>query len=188
LTLLNRVKAGDPAAWDRLVSLYYPLVYGWCRQGVRQAEDAQDVAQEVFQTLVTGLWNFRLRHPGDTFRGWLRGVVRHKLQDYWRRQQAGEQAAGGDASPRWSDLPDVAADGSSGDAPAPESARLVWRALGLVRGEFEERTWQAFWRVTVDGESPADVAASLGVSRNAVFKAKSRVLARLRQELDEDFG
>jgi RNA polymerase sigma-70 factor (ECF subfamily) len=46
---------------------------------------------------------------------------------------------------------------------------------------FEERSWQAFWRVVVEGQRLADVAAELGLTRNAVYIAKSRILRRLRE-------
>jgi RNA polymerase sigma-70 factor, ECF subfamily len=57
--------------------------------------------------------------------------------------------------------------------------------MELVRGEFEERTWLAFWRVTAEEKPPAVVAEELGMTLQAVYKAKSRVLCRLRQELDD---
>jgi RNA polymerase sigma-70 factor (ECF subfamily) len=57
------------------------------------------------------------------------------------------------------------------------------RALELVRSQFEDKTWQAFWRCAVDGQSPAEVSQALGMTQVAVRKAKSRVLHRLRDEL-----
>jgi DNA-directed RNA polymerase specialized sigma24 family protein len=53
-----------------------------------------------------------------------------------------------------------------------------------VQAEFEERTWQAFWRATIDEEPTADIAADLGMSAGAVRKAKFRVLRRLRSEFE----
>lgn len=53
-----------------------------------------------------------------------------------------------------------------------------------MRGDFEQRTWQAFCRATVESDTPADVAADLGIFVWAVYKARARVLSRLRQELD----
>jgi RNA polymerase sigma-70 factor (ECF subfamily) len=57
--------------------------------------------------------------------------------------------------------------------------------LDLVRGEFENRTWEAFWRTAVEDRPARDVADELGMSVLAVYKAKSRVLRRLRQELGD---
>ena len=65
------------------------------------------------------------------------------------------------------------------------SARLFARALELIRGEFEERTWTAFWRTAVEGQAAKDVAADLSMSPGAVRVAKSRVLHRLREELGD---
>jgi RNA polymerase sigma-70 factor (ECF subfamily) len=82
-------------------------------------------------------------------------------------------------------IPDPAV-GSSEDTGASDEAGLVFqRALELIRAEFEETTWQAFWRVSVEDQYPADVAADLGITTNAVYKAKSRVLHRLRHELGD---
>ncbi len=60
------------------------------------------------------------------------------------------------------------------------------RALDQVRAEFEDRSWQAFWRVAVDGRRAADVAAELKISVNAVYVARSRILRRLRDILGPD--
>ena len=182
-SLMNRLKAQDPEAWERMVGLYYPLVYGWCRRRGLQPQDAADVVQDVFRSVHTALERFHRNQPGESFRGWLYGITRHKLVDYWRKQ---ENAVDGRAS----------SDGLSGvfdsqeseaDSSKPsehEATGLMRRALELVRAEFEPRTWQAFWRVSVDGCSAAETARELSVSVNVVYLAKSRVLRRLREELD----
>jgi RNA polymerase sigma-70 factor (ECF subfamily) len=181
-TLLERVRGRDEEAWRRLLHIYGPLVDRWCAlRGVRGA-DADDVRQEVFRAVAAGLDGFRRDRPGDTFRGWLRVITRHKLTDHFRRLDGRPKAKGGTEAQRQlqqfaeSDLPDDTEDDLSG---------LYHRALELVRAEFEPKTWQAFWRTAVDGDSPADVAADLGVTPAAVRKAKSRVLLRLRQEIGD---
>ncbi|MCH8241547.1 MAG: sigma-70 family RNA polymerase sigma factor [Planctomycetes bacterium] len=180
LTLLQRLRQQDQEAWQRMVELYYPLVYRWCRQSGLQQHDVLDVVQEVFRSASTSLDKFRRERPGDTFRGWLRGITRHKLQDHWRHR---EQAAGGtDALRRLEQVPDRA----EGEENEPREAAVVTqRALELIGDEFEERTWQAFWRVNIDGEQPAQVAGDLGMTANAVYKAKARVFRRLREELGD---
>ncbi|HID75877.1 MAG TPA: hypothetical protein EYP56_07755 [Planctomycetaceae bacterium] len=60
---------------------------------------------------------------------------------------------------------------------------LYRRSLELVRAEFENRTWEAFWRTAVDGRPAREVAEELDMSRLAVYQAESRVLRPLRQEL-----
>jgi RNA polymerase sigma-70 factor (ECF subfamily) len=184
MTLLQRARAGDAEAWRRLLHLYVPLVDYWCRQwGVRGA-DSDDVQQDVFSAVAAALPTFQRDRAGGTFRGWLRGITRHKLLDYLRRRDHQPRPAGGsDAHHRLQQVaeppPDLA------EEPAHEVNSLYRRALDLVRSEFEDRSWQAFWRTAVDGQPPADVAAELGMSAVAVRKAKSRVLRRLKDEMGD---
>ncbi len=70
-TLLHLVQAQAPLAWQRLVDLYAPLIYRWCRRRNLQADDAADVAQEVFAAVFAKVGEFRKDRPGDTFRGWV---------------------------------------------------------------------------------------------------------------------
>jgi RNA polymerase sigma-70 factor (ECF subfamily) len=177
-SLLDRVRADDGAAWRRLVALYHPLVLAWCRQGGAGA-DAEDVAQEVFLAIARGLDGFQRAGAGG-FRAWARGVTRHKLLDHFRRRGRSPVAAGGTtAALAVQGLPDPGP-GSLDDA--TETGGLYGRALDLIRSSFEEKTWQAFWQAGVEGRDTAAVAAALGMSPTAVRIAKSRVLARLRQE------
>ena len=94
-SLLDRVKAQDQGAWQRLVKLYGPVVYRWCRRAGLQGSDAADVAQEVFQSMMIGIGGFRRRRPGDSFRGWLWTITKNKLRDHLRRRALRPRAAGG---------------------------------------------------------------------------------------------
>lgn len=185
LSLLFRLKANDAAAWDRLVVLYAPLVYYWCRKLALPDQDAADVFQDVFQSVAAKIAGFRKEQPGDTFRGWLRIITHNKVQDHFRRQVREPQAAGGtEANIRLSQFPSIE-DAEEPDNDDQAYQQLVQRALELIRCEFTPRTWQAFWRVTVDGQRPVDVAEELEMLPGTVRVAKSRVLQRLRQELGE---
>ena len=57
--------------------------------------------------------------------------------------------------------------------------------MDLVRVEFADKTWRAFWRTAVEGVAAKDAAEELGVSPDAVRMAKSRVLRRLREEMPD---
>lgn len=186
-SLLERARARDPEAWRRLIELYGPLVFHWCRQYQLSPEDRADIFQEVFQAVATHLHNFRKDRPGSTFRGWLLVITSNKVRDDFRKQGRQPQAAGGsDANRRLAEVPDAELEPTVGSAPGQE-AGVFHRALELIRADFEDTTWQAFWRLVVDGQAPADIAADLKISANAVYKAKARVLRRLREELGELF-
>ena len=186
-TLLDRVRARRPEAWERLVDLYGPVVYRWCRQSALGPEDAADLVQEVFTAVATHVGEFRRDRPGDSFGARLRTITRNKIRDHYRPRHGKPEARGGtDAQQQLAEI---------GEPPEPPElsdasdngldAWLSRRVLALVRAEFEDRTWQAFRRTAVEGQAPAHVAEDLGMSVQAVYQAKSRVLRRLRQELDE---
>jgi len=184
LTLLQRVRANDQEAWRRLVHLYAPLVRYWASRGGVPLSDGDDLVQEVFKAAAGSLEHFRRDRPGDTFRGWLRGITRHLIAGHFRRRAEQAQAAGGTGA--LDQLHEVAApEAPEEDDPPQQLSDLYRRAVELVRGEFEERSWRMFWQTAVEGRSPVDVAADLGVSPAAVRKAKSRVLHRLKQEVGD---
>ena len=162
--------------------LYRPFVLYWCvRWGVRN-EDADDVAQDVFRAAAAGLEVFRRDRPGDTFRGWLRGITHNMVLQHFRKAERNVLAEGGsDAMQHLQQIPAP----SEHDDPAEEISQLHRRALDLVRAEFEERSWQMFWQTAIEGRPPADVGADLGVSAAAVRQAKSRVLRRLKEEVGD---
>jgi RNA polymerase sigma-70 factor (ECF subfamily) len=184
LSLLERLRANDAAAWERLVQLYRPLVAFWCRRAGLRGPDAEDVAQEAFAAAAAGLGGFRRDRPGDTFRGWLRGITRHRVLLHFRRGRGQPAAEGGsDAWEQLQGLPDPLA-GPEAEEPE-EVGRLYRRAVEQVRGAFEERTWQAFWGTVIEGRPTAAVAGELGMSVTGARQARSRVLRRLKQELGE---
>jgi RNA polymerase sigma-70 factor (ECF subfamily) len=185
-SLLERVQLADTAAWDRLVQLYAPLVYFWCKGWDLQAQDTADVFQEVFLSVAQHIGNFRKERPGDSFRGWLRVITRNKILDQLRRRGHEARGEGGtEAQLRFADLPapSIAEEASAADDQA--SRGLFLRGLTFIRGEFEPHTWQAFWETAVEGRAAADVAAQLSMTPGAVRVAKSRVLQRLRRELGD---
>jgi RNA polymerase sigma-70 factor (ECF subfamily) len=183
VSLLQRLRGRDPNAWQRLTVLYGPLIRFWCRRGGVRAGDEEDVAQDVFLAIAAGLEGFERQRDGS-FRTWLRGITRHKILDYHRRGQRQPVAAvgGSDAWQALQELPDPVA-GSTDDT--LETGSLYRRAVDLIRSEFEERTFQAFWRAGVEQQPTDVVAAALGMSPVAVRIAKSRVLTRLREEAGE---
>jgi RNA polymerase sigma-70 factor (ECF subfamily) len=185
-SLLQRVKSHDPEAWRRLVDLYGPVVYRWCRQWGVVAEDAADVFQEVFSAVAAHVADFRRDQPGDSFHGWLWTITRNKVRDLFRRRQGRPEAQGGtDSQVRLSQIPDDASASLLANPRSDDRIGLAQRALTLIRAEIADRTWEAFWRLTVEGEPGAAVAEDLEMSIQAVYQAKCRVLKQVRLQLGE---
>jgi len=194
-SLLAGVRLRDADAWRRMVKLYTPLVRYWCRKAGLAHDAMDDLVQETFAAVLRGLPKFERSPNGGSFRGWLRTIARNKLNDYFRGRRDKTAAAGGTeahlnlgnlADPLAADIAAEAFD-EAGPADAREATEtgLVFRAaVELIRTEFEPLTQQAFWATTVEERPPAEVAAQLGITLNAVYKAKSRVLRRLREVLE----
>ncbi len=198
-SLIDRIRSDDRDAWDRLVTLYAPLVAHQCRRWRLSEEDTADIFQEVFQAVAAHIAAFRRRTEHDTFRGWLRTITQHKIHDHYRGRQRQPQAEGGSeahermsqfAAPPLGSQTGSESIASANDPPTAEDQaverQLFRRGLELIRAEFEPRTWQAFWLTAVEGRAAADVAVDLKMSPGAVRVAKSRVLGRLRAELGDD--
>jgi len=183
-SLIARIRRHDSEAWRRLVQSYGPLVYGWGRQAGLQSSDAADVMQETFRSVAKSIEVFERNAPGDSFRGWLWTITRNKIRDHFRRAGKRREAQGTPIDQLLQHVPEQPPDelGSSSVIDGA-SVRLVRAAVDEVKGEFEPRTWQAFWRVTVEEQPAADAAAGLGMSVGALYVAKSRVLRRLREVL-----
>jgi len=177
-TLLERLRgARDETAWGRLVDLYTPLLFTWARRRGEAEEDAADLIQEVFVTLVQTLPTFQPARTGS-FRKWLRTILLNKLRDRKRRAARLEKALA-ERLPE-EELPDDAERFWEEDF----QQELARRALQIMQADFAPSTWKACWETVVRGRSLDEVAHELGITRNAAYIARCRVLRRLRQELN----
>ncbi len=182
-SLIGRVKRRDADAWSVMARLYGPLVYGWARQCGLQDQDAADVVQEVFQSVARAIDGFDHDGDGSTFRGWLWTIARNAVRQQARRRARQPEALGGtDANNRWREVPEIA-ENATDPSGTNVQAMLAHRAIRIIQQEFEPRTWEAFWRTTVDGQSAAEIANELGMTPQAIRQAKYRVLCRLREVL-----
>jgi len=192
-SLLMRLKDEDAIAWRDLVHLYSPLIIYWCRKQGAKDRDCEDILQDVFRTVVTNIGEFTKDKPSSTFRGWLRTITRSRIADFYRRKSDEPDAAGGtEAQMRFGQLAEQVKPAEKGDSDekadldeANEYDSLYLRAIELIREEFQEQTWMAFWRTAVDGCSATEVADELGMRPGTVRVAKSRVLQRLRDRLGD---
>jgi RNA polymerase sigma-70 factor (ECF subfamily) len=182
--MLRRAQDHDPDAWRRLVDYYAPRVRMWVGQYRLQAADAADVVQEVFLAVASGLERFRRDRQGDTFRGWLRGITRHKLQDFFRQWHKLQEEAGcmepellasclmGDGAQGTQ----VQVQGFPDDGPICPEYELLFR----LQSECSELEWRIFVRLVGDQQGAAEVADEFHVTRNVVYLTKSRVLKKAR--------
>ena len=182
-SLLVRIKdPRDREAWDQFVEIYAPLVYEMARRRGLQDADAADLTQDVLRSVAGAVGRLDYDRRKGTFRSWLYTVTRNALNTFFDTQRRAPRGTGDSAVLEW-------LEGRPG--PDEESAiwdreyqqRLLAYAAEQVRPSFEETTWQAFWQTAVEGTPGKDVARKLGMTLGAVYIAKSRVLARIKEHV-----
>jgi RNA polymerase sigma-70 factor (ECF subfamily) len=183
-SLLVRIRNRDDAeAWCQFVDLYAPLVHGFARRQGLQDADAADLAQEVFRAVAGAAGRLDYDRQRGSFRGWLFTIVRNRLRDFLDRRRRQTPGSG-----------DSALQAALEQQPAREDElaelwdreferRLLARAAEEARATVEETTWQAFWRTAVEGQGAAQAAQDLGMTVAAVYLAKSRVMAKLKEHV-----
>ena len=177
LSLIERVRdPKDSASWKRLVDLYTPLIRSWLRRSVSEA-DADDLLQEILGAMLRAMPSFEHSGRPGAFRHWLRTTTGYHLAGYWKSRKARTQAP----EFAWDQLEQEESELSRA-LDREHDEFVARRLLVLMEPEFSASTWLAFKRQVLDGLKAAEVATELGTSVNAVLLAKSRVLARLRQE------
>jgi RNA polymerase sigma factor (sigma-70 family) len=184
-TLLDRVglSPNDQVAWARFVDLYGSRILGWCRQWGLQAADSEDVTQDVLLRLAQKLRAFQY-DPSRSFRGWLRTVTQNALADFLADRK--RQCSGSGDDDVLEQLQSVQArDDLVEHLKDQFDAEVVAVACARARARVEPQTWEAFRLTAYEDLSGDDVAARLGMTRATVFKARSRVLGFIREEIKQ---
>ena len=180
-SLLVRIRdRADNDAWARFVEIYGPLIYGFVRKRGLQDADAVDLVQDVLRSVAGAISRLEYDPARGKFRAWLFTIVKNRLRNTLKVQARRESGSG-----------DSAVAEQIANEPAPDDWQVQWEAdhqrrlfgwaSEQVQAEVEDRTWQAFRKTAVDGSSGKEVARELNMSVAAVYLAKSRVMARLKE-------
>src|SRR6516165_5272895 len=184
-SLLQRLRQQpDGDAWQRLVDIYTPLLQQWLGRYGLQASDVDDLIQDVLAVVVREMPQFEHNQHKGAFRRWLRTILVNRLRGFWRARQSRPPAGNSDLAQMLDQLEDPQS-GLSQLWDKEHDRHVMARLLEQIEPEVTPSTWQAFRRVVLDGKDEETVAVELGISVNAVFIAKSRVLARLRREAQD---
>lgn len=179
-------------AWQEFVTLYSPVIYGFAKNRGLQDADAADIMQEVLRSAMGAFDRLDYDPAQGSFRGWLFTITRNKV---FNHLSAGKGKARGSGDPDAHALLAAQPDRQPGLEAAWErdyQRQVANAAMQHIETEFQPATWQAFVKTAVHGQSAGDVAKELKMTPGAVYVAKSRVLARLKDEvqrrLDEEEG
>lgn len=190
LSLIVRLKdRDDQEAWGDFLEIYRPLVYRLAISKGLQDADAEDVVQQVFGAVARAVDRWQPDAARATFRTWLTTIARNAIINALVRR-APDRASGDTADHQL--LAECAAESADSRLLVMESRREIFQwAARRVREEFEPQTWDAFWLTAVEGRDVAEVAQAMDKKPGAVYAARSRVMKRLKQivqQWDDDAG
>ncbi|WP_165701441.1 RNA polymerase sigma factor [Crateriforma conspicua] len=188
-SLLVRLKdRDDQLAWSEFYDIYEPLIYRLATTCGLQDADAREVVQSVCLAVSRSIGQFEHGGRPGCFRAWLRTVTRNQTINQLK-QASRQRVVSDDATAiQWDQLM------CSGDPPDEiirrkfddEHRRQIfcW-ATETLRPRFSPVNWQAFWRTSVQGEPIDLVAHDLNLSRSQVHVARCRIVARIRQLVEQ---
>lgn len=158
--LLAQIRSGSDEAWTRFARLTTPVLFRWAEANGVKDEEASQLVGDVLAVLYQKLSEY---DAGGSFKSWLHGLS----LESWRRLRKDSKLTSADEM-FWKD---------------EYPRQLIQNAVRLVRPEFPADTWRACWEQLLKGTPAAEVAAHLGVDVDIVYTARSRVLRRIRSEL-----
>ena len=184
LTLIARLRDYDDSiAWREFTDIYAPVVHGVIARSGLQYADAADVTQEVFRSVARSINGFRCDRARGSFRGWLMAVIRSRLADFFARTK--KHPSGSGDTMVLSLLENMPDSNELADAWDDEYRRSVFEyATNKIRDSFQESTWTAFWQTAVEGQDSKKVAEELAMTPGAVYIAKCRVLAKIKETIE----
>jgi RNA polymerase sigma-70 factor (ECF subfamily) len=179
VTLLDRLReASDPLAWDEFYQRYWRLIFSTARRRGCSDHTAEEIVQEAMLAVFRGRDAFRYDPSRGRFRDWLGTVVRNAVAAR-RRSPADRARPLADDGPLAA-LADTAAEPDAEWQRRFDLATLA-SLLDVVQHEVAPATFQAFELAVLQEMPGADVARVTGLSRNAVYLARRRILARLKE-------
>ena len=184
-SLMLRVRdLRDRAAWDRFDAIYRPVVYRVARRAGWQHSDAEDLTQRVMVSVAKAVPDWQQDENKGGFRSWLYQVARNALISTLRTSRRDIAVGGSEFLERAQ-----AIESPKGDLERlidEEHHRSLLRlAAELVRDEFQASSWQAFWLTTLGELSVTEAAGKLQLSTGAVYAARSRILRRLQEVVQQ---
>jgi RNA polymerase sigma factor (sigma-70 family) len=182
--LIAGLKSGDEACFQYLVSTYQDLVYNTAYGLLQQAQDAEDVAQEVFLQVFRSVHSFKSEAKLST---WLYKITTSRALDLIRSKKSKKRFAiiqrlwGGDEEAAL-DIPDQYHPGVALEQ--KEDAGKLWRAISKL----PDNQRVAFSLHKLEGLSYQEVSEIMGNSLPAVESLMHRARLNLKKILEKEIS
>lgn len=177
--ILRLPTQSDAQAWREFIEIYEPLLFRFARRRGLQDADAREIAQNVFLSVAKAVERWQPNKEKGRFRAWLFCIARNQLINYVAKYDKQRGSGNSTQLKLLRELPEITPEI---DEITKDYRKEMFRlAAAQARESFQESSWSAFWKTAVLGESVEQVAKSLRLSTTAVYVARSRVTARIRE-------
>jgi RNA polymerase sigma-70 factor (ECF subfamily) len=176
--LLESLRNAEDAAWEEFVARFRAPIVRFARDMGLAVDEAEDVAQETLLDFLRAYRNGQYDREKGRLSAWLFGIAHRRVRNARRKEEGRPRPLKGpDRTAFWANLPDEQLGRRTWDVSWERA--VIEHCLQQVRREVEPKTIRAFELFAIQGRSAATVADELGMSRNAVFIAKHRVMKRI---------
>ncbi|MCA9060922.1 MAG: sigma-70 family RNA polymerase sigma factor [Planctomycetaceae bacterium] len=183
-TLINGVRnSDDGVSWAEFIRIYEPVVFRMARRRGIQEADTQDIIQHVFLSVFRSLDKWQHRPDGPPFRAWLSTIARNAITNSLVRRSPDRGSGSTSVLERLTNISDNC--DTDAEVARETQQECVLRAVELIRHEFSDEVWLSFERTAVAGETVAEVARSQGRTAGSIYVARFRVIARLKEKVQE---
>jgi RNA polymerase sigma-70 factor (ECF subfamily) len=177
-TLLERLRHAEAHdAWKEFYDLYWGVILRYARKVGLNEHQAEDVLQETMMVLMRQLPEFRYDRGKGRFRNFLLTIVHRKAVAVLRRARraAADSLKEGDAVDGHRAVINAAAERRWKEAVMEEALRTL-----KAHDAIDARTWAVFQAYALEQLPATEVAEKFGLSPNAVYQIRNRMLRRLR--------
>ncbi len=192
-TLLARIAAEatgrttDESAWLRLFGLYSPAIRKFAEYQGASADEAEDVAQDIFAKLVQTLRTGGYSATAGRFRCFLATMIRNALVSRWRKAQVRVTCVPIDRIPE-DDLPALPSEAAALlDAKWRQARHEAAVEHALTKTALSRQSREIYRAYALEGLPIGEVAARFGVPRNTVAQVKARV-NRMIASIEGEYG
>ena len=185
LSLIVEIQSPENrGAWAEFVMLYRPVIYRMARKQGMQDADAQDLAQSVLMRIAGAIDRWKKTDTSIGFRNWLSRIAKNAILSALSRPSRVAGIGGTDIQDLIDQQPSV--DQGVERAFAMEYLREKYhRAAASVQTDVDAITWQAFEMSVVEGKPCVEVAELLAKPVGTIYAARSRVMRRLRDQVQQ---
>jgi RNA polymerase sigma-70 factor (ECF subfamily) len=184
VSLLARLREApqDQSVWRTFVARYEPRIQAWCRAWGLQDADVHDVTQNVLLRLAGRMRTFAY-DPTRSFRAWLKTLTRHAWSDFVHDQQRPGARGCGSAEAERLLQSTAASDDLARSLESIFDQEVLEEARVRVEWRVDRQTWEVFRLTALENRPAVEVAAERQMTVAAVYKAKSRLLKMLQEEV-----